>query len=173
MGKKLIFVIVAAAMAVVSEAHPLTDVFLSIGTSDENESIMYSDMSSPEDIDEPVSAKAVSSGQPDNRQNKAVEELAVFELFGDKYKRKKGCSLTVVDGVNTRFRNLEVSGDPEIIKNIKRLVEMDRQKATSVTENYTEKTDEIIISFPGVCTIGFTNYTKRDKCEIFISWNVK
>lgn len=173
MGKKLIFVIVAAAMAVVSEAHSLTDVFLSIDASDGNESIMYSDMSSLEDVDEPVSAKAVYSGQQDNKQIKSAEELAVFELFGDKYKRKKGCSLTVVDGVNTRFRSLEVSGDTEIIKNIRRLVEMDRQKATSVTENYTERTDEIIISFPGVCTIGFTDYAKKDKCEIFISWNVK
>ena len=107
-------------------------------------------------------SSAVSGGE-------GVESLAVFELFGDKYKRAKGCTLTVIDNKARKFRSLEVSDNAEIVNEIKRLISIDKKKATNITETYTANSDNIIMNF-GDISVGFDDYINKNGCNIFISW---
>lgn len=111
----------------------------------------------------------VSSAVSGGEGVKSVESLAVFELFGDKYKRAKGCTLTVIDNKARKFRSLEVSDNAEIVNEIKRLISIDKKKATNITETYTANSDNIIMNF-GDISVGFDDYINKNGCNIFISW---
>ena len=100
---------------------------------------------------------------------KNVESLAVYELFGDKYKRVKGCTLTVIDDKSNNYRSLRVDDNAEVVNEIKRLINIDKKKATNITETYTADSDKIFMNFGGI-SVGFDDYINRNGCNIFISW---
>lgn len=112
-----------------------------------------------------TTSTAVSGG--DGVKN--VESLAVFQLFGDKYKRAKGCTLTVIDNKTRKFRSLEVSDNAEVVNEIRRLISIDKKKAKNITETYTANSDNIVMNFGGI-SVGFDDYINKNGCNIFISW---
>lgn len=95
------------------------------------------------------------------------ESLAVYKLFGDQYKRIKGCQLSIINGVS-HYRQLKVNGRPDIVKEVIRLFEIDKEKAYNVVENYSEHKEETILSL-GNITCGLNVYSDGN-CDIFLSW---
>ena len=187
----VLFAAVSINMAMDAQTNDLVTVLLnpaeSVDNTDEgegrigNDDLVYFDEDAPENkkgrsksVSKSVSTsngKTVSttSTTVSGEGVKNVESLAVFELFGDKYKRVKGCTLTVI-GKNTRkFRSLAVSDNAEVTKEIRRLINIDKKKATNITETYTENSDNIIMNF-GDISVGFDDYINKNGCNIFISW---
>lgn len=187
----VLFAAVSMNMAMDAQTNDLVTVLLnpkeSVDNTDEgegrigNDDLAYFDENTPENkkggsksVSKSVSTsngKTVSttSTAVSGEGVKNVESLAVFELFGDKYKRAKGCTLTVIDGNKKKFRSLDVSGNAEIVNEIKRLVNIDKKKAKNITETYTANTDDIIMNFGGI-SVGFNGYLNRNDCTIFMSW---
>ncbi len=99
---------------------------------------------------------------------KNVESLAVYKLFGEQYKRTKGCQLTIINS-NNQYRQLKVNGRPDIVKEVIRLFESDKDKGYNVVETYSENKENIIINTNGGATIGLNVYSD-DRCDIFLSW---
>lgn len=187
----VLFAAVSMNMAMDAQTNDLVTVLLnpaeSVDNTDEgegrigNDDLVYFDEDTPENkkgrsksVSKSVSTsngKTVSttSTAVSGEGVKNVESLAVFELFGDKYKRAKGCTLTVIDNKPRKFRSLEVSGNAEVVNEIRRLISIDKKKATNITETYTASSDDIIMNFGGI-SVGFNDYVNRNGCSIFISW---
>lgn len=113
-----------------------------------------------------------TSGQP---SLKSIKDLAVYPLFGDKYKRHPHASLTVIESKSSYFRSLSVNEDAELTAKIAQLVERDAEVARSVVRTYDENKDEAVLSMDidgRSCSVGFEKNVDGSSCSIFISMSL-
>lgn len=101
---------------------------------------------------------------------KYVQSLAAYKLFGDEYKRKKGCTLEIITSQKSHFCELTVRNNKEIVQEVKKLFEQDKALAKNTIQTYSESREEIIITLPHGVTESFTEKNEGESCVIFISW---
>lgn len=102
---------------------------------------------------------------------KYVQSLAAYKLFGDEYKKKKGCTLEIITSKTSQFCELSVRNNREIVKEVKKLFEQDKALANSTVQTYSESREEILITLPNGVTESFSEKNEGESCEIFISWH--
>lgn len=109
------------------------------------------------------------NGQP---SLKSFKDLAVYPLFGDKYKRHPHASLKIIENHQTFYRSLSINNDKALVDMVSELVERDAQSAVSVVRDFDAESDRAILSMDvdgRPCTIGFTLDINGSSCTIFLS----
>ena len=100
---------------------------------------------------------------------KSVDQLNVYQLFGDKYKRHPDCVLTVIENSNSKYRELKVNNNAKLVKAVHALVEKDAAQSPNVVRTYNQDLDQVIVNV-GYISIGYTEEIDKASCSIFISW---
>ena len=98
-----------------------------------------------------------------------VDQLNVFPLFGDKYKRHPDCVLTVIENQNSKFRELKVNNNAGLVKEIRALVEKDAENSFNVVRTYNKDSDVVVMNGE-YGSVGYTEYLDNASCSVFISW---
>ena len=101
----------------------------------------------------------------------AFPTLDSEKFFGEKYRNNPKTSISIITQPGNRFKSIKVTGDADLVKEIRKAVERDRSKAQSVNETYQNGKQTIIyniIDNGKVCNLIFK--VEGQEATLFIQY---
>lgn len=75
-------------------------------------------------------------------------KLAVESLFDRKDLRKEGYSISRITGEGNYFRQITAENDRKLLEETKKMIDIDKKRASNVVERFADGKDYIILNIP-------------------------